>query len=509
MKERLIEIGRDSAWYLASNIAVAVIGFIAIPILTRIFPPSQYGIFSLVNTAIALGAPVLYAWMSLSIIRFYPEHEDREELDVFYSTIMNLMPLYLVFFLGILLPVAAFVLPLGRYRLLVCLGIVVLALWVIFNIGLALMRARQQAWEFAALTVFVAFCRYIAGAGIAVWASQGVKGPFWGWLGALVIAIPLELIALRARKYYRIRKGSWALQRVFFSFGFALVFVTFLSEVLSAADRYMVQAFKGSYQVGLYSMVYTLVTNSLGVISSFIAVASAPVITKVYEREGEERTVALIGKITRYTLMLLVPAVIGIVVLRDPITRVVTSTRYVPAEPAYLPIAAGIAFFYVSWIPANAFLLKKKTRQPVIPITIAAVANIVLNLLLIPPYGFTGAAWATFISYLLYMAILIAMALRLMPWRFPWWSTLRIFAATAVMAAVLYGLLEAGLHGLGGLTAMLAAGTITYFLVLLLTGEYSRSEMAYVLDVAQRAPVIGGAVERLRAGRKGGGADGR
>lgn len=46
MKERLIEIGRDSAWYLVSSIAVTVTGFVAIPILTRILPPRQYGIFS-------------------------------------------------------------------------------------------------------------------------------------------------------------------------------------------------------------------------------------------------------------------------------------------------------------------------------------------------------------------------------------------------------------------------------------------------------------------------------
>ncbi len=498
MKERLIEIGRDSAWYLASNAVVAVIGFIAIPILTRIFPPRQYGIFSLVNTAIALGSPILYAWLATSIIRFYPEHEDREELDVFYSTVLSLTPYYLVLFLGIMLPVAAFLLPLGKYRVLVCLGIAVFALWVIFNIAQALMRARQQAWEYAALSVFVAFCRYLVGASIAVWLGQGVKGPFWGWLGALIIAIPIELIVIKTGKYYKWKKSSRTLQRAFFSFGFILIFVTFLSEVLSAVDRYMLQGFKGSYQVGLYSMVYTLVTNSLGVISSFVALAAAPVIMQVYEREGEERTRALIGKITRYTLMLLVPATVGIVVLRDPITRVATSAKYIPAEPAYLPIAVGITFFYISWIPANAFLVKKRTKLTMIPMAIATVANVVINIFLIPKYGFNGAAWATFISYFVYMLVLIVMSIRLMSWDFPWLSSLRICLATGAMTAALYGMMGAGLHGFIGLLVMVVGGTLLYFLVLTIIGEYSKSEFGFALDLAQRVPAVGRAIKHAR-----------
>ena len=502
MKERLIEIGKDSSWYLASNVAVAAIGFFAIPILTRIFPPSDYGIFSLVNTAIALGSPILYAWLASSIIRFYPEHEDRGELDVFYSTVLNLTPYYLLFFLGIMLPVAAFALPLGEYRLLVCLGIAVFGLSVVSNIASSLMRARQMAWEFAALTVFVTFCRYIVGAGIAVWLGQGVNGPFWGWLGALVIAIPIELIVLKTGRYYNRKKSSRTLQKALFSFGFVLVFVTFLSEVLSAADRYMLQAFKGSYQVGLYSMVYTLVTNSLGIIYTFIALAAAPVVTKVYEREGEQRAVSLLGKITRYYLMLLVPAMVGIVVLRDPITRVVTSSKYVPAEPAYLPIAAGIVFFYISWIPAHAFMLKKRTKQTIIPMAIATATNIVLNILMIPRYGFTGAAWATFVSYLAYMVILIAMSLKLMRWEFPWKGTLKICVATGVMTASLYGMVEAGLHGFYGLTAMVAGGTFVYFLALLIIKGFSLSELAFALDALERIPAVGTLVGRARGARR-------
>lgn len=498
MKERLIEIGRDSAWYLAANTSVAVIGFIAIPILTRIFPPADYGIFSLVNTAIALGSPILYAWLVSGIIRFHPEHEDRDELDVFYSSVFNLVPYYLVFFLWILLPVAAFALPLGKYRVLICLGIAVLALWVVFNIALALVRARQMAWEYAALTTFVAFCRYLVGAGIAVWLGRGVEGPFWGWLGALLIAVPIELIMLKASHFYSRKKISRDLQKVFFSFGFVLVFVTFLSEILSAADRYMVQAFKGSYEVGLYSMVYTLVTNSLGVISGFIALASVPVIMQVYEREGEERTVTLIGKITRYYMMLLVPAMAGIWILRDPITRVVTSSRYVPAEPAFLPITAGIVFFYVSWIPAYAFHIKKRTRLTLIPMAVATAINIALNLFMIPRYGFTGAAWATFISYLGYMIILVVMSLRQMRWEFPWTAFFRTCAATGLMGAALFGMMEAGLHGLLGLTAMVLGGTLVYFLSLLLMGGYSRSELEHALGLVEKVPVVGRPAARAR-----------
>ncbi|MCG2796518.1 MAG: oligosaccharide flippase family protein [Actinomycetia bacterium] len=495
-KSAIIEIGKDSAWYVSAAVATALVGFLAIPILTRIFSPGEYGVFSLVNTAIILVSPIFHSYMSSAIIRFYPEYEIKGQLDVFYSTVFHYFPHFLVLFLGIVLPVTALFIPLGNYRLLISIAIAIFPLFVLFDVLKSLLRARQMSWQFSLLTVFVQFGRYIVGAALAEWGHQGVKGPFWGWLGALLIAVPLEFIMLSACKKIHWKTNSTKLQKEFFRFGFYLVFGTFLSEILIAADRYMVQIFKGSYQVGLYSVTYTLVQSLEMIMISFIMLAAFPVIMKVYETEGEVPTITLISKITRYFIVLLVPIVFGLYVMREPVMRVVTTSKYLPATSIFLPLLGGILLMNLAWIPSLAFYIRKRTKIILLPLGVAAGANIVLNLLMIPWIGYRGAAWATLISYLLYFIIITAVSTRYLHWDFPWFSSIRIVAAGGIMAAGVWAIMQTGISGLGGLIVLAASGAAIYFLALIVLGEHTKAEREFVVEMLSRLPALRRIIQR-------------
>jgi O-antigen/teichoic acid export membrane protein len=492
LRDRIIEIGRGSVWYLSSSVLSNFIGFLSLPILTRVFTPRDFGIFSLVNTAITLITPIFFGWVVTSVIRFYPEYKSKGKLDVFYSTVFHYAPHFMLVFLAILLPIAAFVAPLGQYRVLFCLAIAVFAFYTLFNVALGLMRARQMAFQYAVLTVFIQFMRYLVGAGIAVVLSHrvsgnfSVNGPFMGWLAGLLIVTPVELVVVRFRSHFRWEKRSKDLQRQLFSFGFVLIFTTFMSEILTSADRYMLQWFKGAYQVGLYSMVYTLITNVETLMISFIMAAASPVVFKVYELEGEEKAVDLIGRMTRYMLLVLIPAMTGMYALRYPIIRVVTTAKYLPAQSAFLPVIAGAFLFNISWPPQLAFYLKKRTKLTLIPMGIAAVSNVALNLYLIPHFGFRGAAWATFAAYLIFFVIITVMAQRLVKWRVPWVAVAKIITAGAIMAAVLEGMLHLPLHGWWGLTVLILSGAVVYLAAMFLLKGFTPAELELVASIPGR-----------------------
>jgi len=513
LRDRIIEIGRDSVWYLSASAMSNLIGFLSLPILTRVFNPSEFGIFSLVNTAITLITPIFFGWVVSSVIRFYPEYKSKGKLDVFYSTIFHYAPHFMLVFLAILLPIAAFIAPLGQYRVLICLAIAVFAFYTLFNVATGLMRARQMALQYAVLTVFIQFMRYLVGAGIAVVLSHhvsgsfSVNGPFMGWLAGLLMVTPIELAIVKFRQHFHWKKRSKALQRKFFSFGFVLIFTTFMSEILTSADRYMLQWFKGAYQVGLYSMVYTLITNVETLMISFIMLAAAPVVFRVYELEGEEKAVDLIGRITRYMLLVLVPAMTGMYVLRYPIIKVVTTAKYLPAQSAFLPVIAGAFLFNISWPPQLAFYLKKRTKLTLIPMSIAAVFNVVLNLYLIPRFGFRGAAWATFAAYLVFFIIVTVMAQRYIRWKFPWIATVRIVAAGAIMTATLEGMLHLPLHGWGGLIILIVTGAVVYLVALFLLRGFKHAELQLLASLPGRLPPVKRASARRRAKRERGRGD--
>ena len=486
MKEKILRIGKDSTWYLIAQGGYALMGLISVPILTRIFTPSQYGVYSLVAVTVVLLSPIFYITYTMSIIRFYPELEDKGELQTLYSTTLHHAPYFMAVVLFVALPIAAFVLPLGTNRGIVCIAIAIFALYVPFYVLLTFLQARQQARWYAILFLAVYVGRYLVGAALVKWAGTGVNGPFIGWLGALIIVLPIELILLRIAKNFRWSDYSPTLLKQFFSYGFVLVFTNISSNILTSSDRYLVQAFKGSSQVGLYSVVYTLAVDAFTLILSSLQLGAAPVVMQTYEREGEAETTHLLGRITRLLLIGLVPMTIAIYLLRVRVIHVLTSVKYLPSATAVLPLALGIFFYNLAWIPTYTFFVKKRTKLILIPIVSSALLNIGLNLVLIPKYGFLGAAWSTMIAYAVYLIIMTVMSERFMHWEFPWLEVIKVLAAGAVMGVALFFMNKMPVHGFGGLVICIVAGALIYVVALVAFKGITASEYQFSKETIAR-----------------------
>lgn len=499
MRDKIVEIGKDSAWYLISTVVSAFIGFIAVPIFTRIFKPDEYGIYSLVATGITLGSPLVFVWLNNAVVRYLPEYERRGELDVLFTTVLGRIPLFVAIIFCFCFPAVLVFAPLGRYRLVVSLGICVFVFYSVFRVLLGFMRAMRLAWQYAVFMIIVQFGRYIVGALLVAKFGMHVEGPFWAWLGTLILLIPAELAILRV--WNRVRRGAFSrtLERSILSYGLPLILVNIFSEILTAADRYMVQGIWGSKQVGLYSVVYTLVTNLEAILASIIAMGATPVIVRFFEKEGEEATVTLISRITRYFMMLLVPAMVGIWVLNRRIVSVITSSGYMDASRAIFPLVLGIFISNLQWLPFLSFQIKKRTDASILPIGISAVFNLALNAVLIPlfgsRYGFVGAAWATLASYVLCFILVVRKGRKYMRWEFPWRGSVGIFVSTAVMGVLLFFLDRIIFGRWYGLLVLVIAGTLFYALAMVLTRGFTKSELNFARDLFSRAFAKRGNVE--------------
>jgi O-antigen/teichoic acid export membrane protein len=491
VKERILEIGKGSAWYLVAQVSYAFMGFLSVPIFTRIFNPSGYGVYSLVSTTVGLVTMFFSIWLTSSVIRFYAEYDKKNDVETFYSTVFRYAPHFIVATLAVALPVAAFILPLGKDRLVVCLGIAITAFMVLFVVCLSMLQARQMAGYYAVIYIVFALGRYLLGAGIAKWLSTGPSGIFWGWLAVLLLLVPVELIVLGAGRKVRWSRYSPKLFREFFTFGFVLIFVNVLANVLSVSDRYMVGAFKGSFQVGLYSVVYTLVMDVYAIILAALQLGAFPVIIKTYEFDGEQSAIHLISRVTRYLLILTLPSALGMYLLRIRLLSVITTAKYLPAASVMLPLSLGILLNSAAWLPSMSLYIKKKTKLTLIPVGVASVINIGLNLILIPRYGYTAAAWDTLIAYVVFFILMVDLSRRYMQWKFPWLDSLKILAATAATGLALYFLNRIPIHGAGGLVLIVVSGTVIFFAVLLAVRGITVNELEFAAANLGRLPYVG------------------
>jgi O-antigen/teichoic acid export membrane protein len=85
----------------------------------------------------------------------------------------------------------------------------------------------------------------------------------------------------------------------------------------------------------------------------------------------------------------------------------------------------------------QAFTLARKTRLLIVAMAVPAVANIILNIVLIPAMGLIGAAWASALSFALGLIVSWSLGFRALPLPVPLWDLARIGACTAVMVVAL------------------------------------------------------------------------
>jgi O-antigen/teichoic acid export membrane protein len=125
----------------------------------------------------------------------------------------------------------------------------------------------------------------------------------------------------------------------------------------------------------------------------------------------------------------------------------------------------------------------------------ALVANVVLNLLLVPPLGIVGAGLALVASYLVVLGLMYAFTQRLFPVPYEWGRLLRVVASVAILVGA--GELLVPTSGAVGLLIRIALFA-AYPLVLLASGFFTPGERRWLARLRHPGVVIA-ALASLRA----------
>ncbi len=476
MEQEVVEIGKGSFWYFWSTLVYAVLGFVALPILSRLFTTKQYGIYSLCTVTIGFSM-VLTSWLVQSIVRYCRVHEGEGSLDVFVTTVMRFMLYFAGILVCIVAPLSVILASDNNTRLLVALVVLISAGTSFALIQNTFLRVRRKAKLYSVFYLSEASGRFLVGVALVGLFHLGPAAILAGWLATLVVILPLQARALRIWHNYKRGDYSWSLIGEFLRYGVPLSGTVVMVMILSLSDRYLVQAFRGPAEVGLYAIVYTMLEAIFDVIFAALPLSAEPVIVEAYERQGEQRVRQIIRLLSRYAMMVILPVAAALVFLQSRVMHIVVGPQFFSAEKVILPLVIGFTFERMVWFAGWGYILKKRTIGLLMVISIAAIANIVLNLFLIPAWGYLGAAISTAITYILSFSIIAASGRKYLIWDFPWVSLRRIAASTAILSVVLFFLNRVLFSGFLGLVIIVIAGASVYLVLLLVSKELKWSEL--------------------------------
>ncbi|HEY0830705.1 MAG TPA: flippase [Candidatus Dormibacteraeota bacterium] len=378
---------RNSIIVLTAKVIARLIALVTVLYMIRKLGPAHYGSFAVLVNLTAIVSVVLDLGFNVLFVR-----EGAREHSQIQRYLRNVMSLRLFMSAISLALLAAIVIPVGLGGLLLP-GFVLMVLTSYSTLlRNGLYAVQQLGYEAIAVVLeSVVLLALILYGGST---NQGVAYYVWAYAAQYAFSCVYFSIVLAAK---RIALVGWQFEVpllrewLWKGLPFALTFV--LTILYFRIDQPLIAAFKGLEQAGWYAAAYKPIESLLFVPITFLSIVF-PVLS-IYYRERRGDMLDAVNRFYKGLLLMGWPVSVGIFVLAPPLTPLLLGRAFLPSEPALRILALALVIAFVN----NAFIgaLNASDRQA--SFTWAAgwsvVANLGLNLALIPPFGYLGASWAT------------------------------------------------------------------------------------------------------------------
>jgi O-antigen/teichoic acid export membrane protein len=413
----------ESAVYGIGGVANQALNIFLVPIYARQLGTQGYGVVAIVGATLSLSTMFATLALPTAFFRWYlKESETGADQDRVVAVSNSLRVasslLFLLLFSAVALPLTLLLFSGSASQFPVVALIGPIVFFDTLNLmPLSYLRAQRRPQAYVTIT----FTRAILGSlliiGFVVGFGYGVLGVVLGSVISAVVAGAMGLIAMR--RLHRIHLDwDWKLVRSMLAFSLPLVPASFAAWGLNLSDRYVIRAVDGFSAAGIYSSGYTagLVITAIAIAPFTLAwgaayweLARRPDATRVFSRVLTIFTVVACG-------LALALSAVGTDAIRILLGARFDTARFVVPFSAFGGVLYG--HYYIVTTGIN---LESKTK--VLPITMgaAAIGNLLLNLVLVPIFGFMGAAYSTLISYaqLTISSGIVSQRYYRVPWDYP------------------------------------------------------------------------------------------
>ncbi len=412
----LKRLAGQTAIYGISSILGRIINFLLVPLYTRIFVPEEYGVVTVMYTFVAVLLVLLTYGMETAFFRF--SEKSPQQRDTIFSTslfsVLSTSALFMILVLVFRHPIATAMRYPDHMEYVVLLGMIV-GLDAISAIPFARLRASNKALKFVVIKLagilmnigmvlfFLLLCPRIMADGSSglqsfvghiYHPSIGVGYVFIANLIATVFTLALllpDMLSARAR-------FDRHLLRQMLVYSLPLMVAGLAGWVNEALDklllRYLLPEHIAAAEVGIYGAVYKLSIMMTIFIQAFRFAAEPFFFSQAATRNARE----LYARIMNYFVAACLLIFLGITLFIDIVKHFIGPEYHegLPIVPILLlaNLFLGVYFNLSIW-----YKLTGQTRYGAYFSIIGALITILLNLLLIPRFGYAGSAWTTLICY--------------------------------------------------------------------------------------------------------------
>jgi O-antigen/teichoic acid export membrane protein len=427
--------------YLPANILQGLVGFATLMAFTRLLTPNDYGCYVLALGVSSIVYTLVFTWMESAMARFYPAERNTDpDAPLLYGTIYRLFVVIALLFLVALAAGAALWPTQDANARALKFAVVIGIVGIVPRSLVKLVQEQRRSVGRVAEASGIDMLQTGGGFALALgFAFMGLKGaaPLAG-IGAMALLI-LPFVA--HEHWGRALRGQFsaAAAKAYTQYGYPISLSLIMTLALYTVDRFMIAHYLTEADAGAYHAGFSIASRVIDVLFIWFGTAGVPALINALENGGETAVAQEARRQITLMAVILFPAVAGIISVAAPLSSVLIGESLRARALSITPLVtvgallAGLnnGYFLLS------FTLAKKTRLLVIAMSIPALANIVLNYLLIPRLGLVGAATSYLASFVIGILAAWALGFKARPMPIPLFELAKIAGAAVIMATTL------------------------------------------------------------------------
>lgn len=456
---------KDTIIYGGADLISKLIAFFSFPIFAAALNPSSYGALELILTATSLLGLFLNFGLNNAVQRFYWDHGvDAIERCAIVTTGLFLLCCLGLLILAVGMSVAPWLIAYAADRHWPISGVAVVAalLLMVFSqvtaYSLDILRLHFLPWRFIALS----FTSRVAGVilsliAVVAW-EMGVDGLLAAQAIGMMLIAPLSILVIA--KDLSLMRVSLKWLKELSNFGYPFIFTGLAFWLFGALDRWMLASMASIEEVGIYSVAFRFASVLTFVVSAF-AQAWSPHAIKI-KTDNPKSYRKIYGHVL--VVLLALTTVLGgsLALFSGELIGLMMPAIYRESALSLIILTLGIILQSTQQITAIGISIERKTSLFTKLVAVALIFNALLNFLLIPRFGATGAASATLAAYLLLSAMYFFATQKIHPLEIEWRKLALLVMSASGVTVVAINLLTFDFSWHLVLVKLLAVAVCTY-----------------------------------------------
>jgi O-antigen/teichoic acid export membrane protein len=378
--------------YFYASVATAALGIISVPVMSHILTPADYGTYKVFLSYVAIFAVILSLNGNAPIGRFWYEKKDFNQF--FSSAIIISITIFVLSSICLLFYRNQVAMLLDLDQLLILLLVPMVLFSIVDTIFRQVFVPQRRSNTLAKFQIIRYYLQFFAGIGFALLMT---RGRYYGVLvGMLIVQAGISIFLIkRLLPYFQFTFSVDALP-YFFRFSIPLIPYALSGIILAQLDRIMINSYIDSNAAGLYSLAY-----KLGETLNLVSVALITAWTPDFFRQMDEKNFRQIDKDIEKTFKIIVASALFLILFGPELGKLLAHEKYHVAMWIVPLVVFGLLFNAAWQFWGRNIGYAKQTHWTSIIALSAGGANIVLNAIFIPRYGYAAGAYTTIVSYML------------------------------------------------------------------------------------------------------------